>query len=250
MENAVDALKIGFAMLVFVIALTLTFSVVGQARITSDIILQAHEMEHSYEYTTASDYNATKDRIVGFETIIPTIYRYAKEQYAVTIIGTDGKPIVRFDLYTEGLMGSWNETLKKMEQGNNEAKSQYNEVKGRLEKVATSSKQYISVEDLNELYAVEREGETMTNGKKITAAPWTGSSDIEVIKRINCDMSGKDYIRNNVIYKGKNLMHYKDRQFIEKFIEVQTSGATISDGNNSLETIKGNYKLEIIYIMQ
>ena len=63
-------------------------------------------------------------------------------------------------------------------------------------------------------------------------------------------MSGAEYVRNNIIYKGKNLMQYKDRKFIEKFIEVQTSGETVTDGNNSLETIKGNYKLEIIYIMQ
>jgi len=244
MENAVDALKIAFAMLVFVLAITLTFSVVGQARQTSDIILQAHEIEHSYEYTTAEDYNTTKERIVGFETIIPTIYRYAKEQYAVTIIGTDGVPIVRFDLYTEGFMGNWNDILKKMDE-NAEAKAQYEEVKERLEKT-----QYVSVEDLNDLYAVTREGKTTTNNKKINAAPWTGSSDNEIIKRINCDMSGEEYIRNNVTYKGKNLMQYKDKKFIEKFIEVQTSGETIIDSGNSLETIKGNYKLEIIYIMQ
>lgn len=245
MENAVNALKIAFAVLVFAIALTLTFNVVGQARVTSDMVLQAHEMEHTYEYITASDYNTTKERIVGFETIIPTIYRYAKEQYAVTIVGTDSIPIARFDLYTEGFMGRWNEILKKREQNDEEAIEQYEEVKERLEKM-----RYVSVDDLNDLYAVTREGKTTTNNKKINAAPWAGSSDNEVIKRINCDMSGAEYVRNNVIYKGKNLMQYKDKKFVEKFIEVQTSGETISDGNNSLETIKGNYKLEIIYIMQ
>ncbi len=232
-------------MLVFVLAMTLTFNVVGQARVTSDMVLQAHELEHSYEYTTASDYNATKERIVGFETIIPTIYRYAKEQYAVSIIGTDGVPIARFDLYTEGIMGSWNEILKKRDQKDEEPITQYEEVKTRLEKM-----RYVTVEDLNDLYAVTREGKTMTNNKKINAAPWAGRSDTEIIKRINCDMSGAEYVRNNIIYKGKNLMQYKDRKFIEKFIEVQTSGETVTDGNNSLETIKGNYKLEIIYIMQ
>lgn len=246
MENAVDALKVAFAMLVFALALTLTFSVVGQARRTSDIILQAHDREHSYEYTTASDYNTKEERIVGFETIIPTIYRYAKEQYAVSIIGTDGKPIVRFDLYTEGFMGKWNEILKKREQGDALANEQYNEVKERLEKM-----KFVSVGDLLDLYAVTRDRNiTMTNGKKITAAPWTGSSDNEIIKRIHADMTGQDYVRNNITYKGKNIMQYKDKRFIEKFIEVQTSGETIADGNNSLETIKGNYKLEIVYIMQ
>ena len=39
MENAVDALKIGFAMLVFVMALSIAIYALGEARETSDIVI-------------------------------------------------------------------------------------------------------------------------------------------------------------------------------------------------------------------
>ncbi len=55
---------------------------------------------------------------------------------------------------------------------------------------------------------------------------------------------------------GKNLYQYKDKSFKEVFLEVQTDGNTVvvtDDENNTeyyLDTIIGNKKLEIIYIMQ
>ncbi len=60
----------------------------------------------------------------------------------------------------------------------------------------------------------------------------------------------KDYGSYQITYYGKNLSQYKNRRFKEKFIEIATSGETITDGNDSIETIRGNKKLEIIYIMQ
>ena len=114
MENAVDALKISFAMFVFALALALMFNVVAQARATGDIVFQLNDKTEDYEYVTSSsgDYNAQKDRIVGWETILPTIYRYHKEQYGVTIVDTSGKPIVRFDLNAESQLGNWQDILK------------------------------------------------------------------------------------------------------------------------------------------
>ena len=50
MENAADALKLGFALLVFVIAITLTFSVIGQARAVSDIVFTATDKTNFYDY--------------------------------------------------------------------------------------------------------------------------------------------------------------------------------------------------------
>lgn len=139
MENAVDAMKIGFALLVFAIAITLTFSVVGQAKATADVIFVSTDKTSFYDYATNEDYNAKEDRMVGFETILPTIHRYAKEQYAVTIFSEDGEPIVRYDLYTEGFMASWNETIKNMQNGNitiqESALKTYQEVETRLSQV-------------------------------------------------------------------------------------------------------------------
>ena len=60
----------------------------------------------------------------------------------------------------------------------------------------------------------------------------------------------KDYGSYKVTYYGKNLSQYQNRTFKEKFIEIATSGETLTDGNESIETIRGNKKLEIIYILQ
>lgn len=270
MENAVDAIKIGFALLVFAIAITLTFSVVGQARATADAVFASTDKTEFYDYATDEDYNTELDRIVSFETILPSIHRYAKEQYAVTIFDTNGIPIVRYDLYTEGFMANWNETIKNLNSGNQANKTDaintYNEVKTRLEQVQSvvnkdlntnvDIMKYIGNEstiyDSNLLY----KGKTDDNADIITVvAPWMGEPNTDTVKRIQADMvpNGeytKDYGTYRVTYQGKNLSQYKNNKFKEKFIEIATSGETVTDGNDSIETIKGNKKLEIIYIMQ
>ena len=279
MENAVDAIKLGFALLVFAIAITLTFSVVGQARATADAVFEATDKTEFYEYVTDDAYNTQEDRIVSFETILPTIHRYAKEQYAVTIFNKHGEPVVRYDLYTEGFMANWNETIKNLNSGNTtikaEAQKTFDDVKKRLEQVQSVVNK--DLEKSGKTSAVENKEDIMeyigdttsiaNNSTKLLyrgktdvnsiniVAPWVGEPDTDTIDRIKADMNGDNYIKNyngtyQITYYGKNLKQYKDMQFKEKFIEIATSGETITDGNDSIETIKGNKKLEIIYIMQ
>lgn len=87
-------------------------------------------------------------------------------------------------------------------------------------------------------------------------APWIGDNT-KVLERISADMLGKPYTNNNITYNSSNsstfkihkLKDFEDRKFIEKFVSITTSGETITDEEDSLETIKGNEKLEIIYIL-
>lgn len=292
MENAVDALKLAFAIFVFVIALTLTFSIIGQARATSDIILSLKDKTNYYEYVDESDSNATKkDRIVDFETILPTIYRYAKEQYAVTILDTDGTPIVRYDLYTEGFMSGWDETIKRQQRTGND--SAYNEIEKRIsivdkflyEELKNEKPTMSTTPIMDSLVKISGGtyragnlyvGKNVNNVSTAThsVAPWMGEPNTDTIYRIQADLGYKNittqvasnernrysytdgsYEKNGVVYKGKNLSNLKNRKFMEKFIEIQTSGTTITEQddknvNYSLETVKGNKKLEIIYILQ
>lgn len=270
MENAVDALKIAFAVFVFIIALVLAFSVIGQLRATSDVIFALNDKTNEYDYVSSNDTNASnKDRIVGFETIIPTIYRYAKEQYAVTILDTSGTPIVRYDLYTEGFINEWDTILKKMNRTSTraEVESTFNEIKDRIsivDEVISKENSAWSNKIWNSMVTGSEGTYTAGNLYKVTndnvatisvGAPW-GSEHSEIIKRIEADIIGTEYEKNGVRYTGKNLNQYRNRKFKEKFIEIQTSGTTIvdTDENNdiqySLETVKGNKKLEIVYIMQ
>ena len=275
MENAVDALKISFAMFVFALALALMFNVVAQARATGDIVFQLNDKTEEYEYVTSSsgDYNAQKDRIVGWETILPTIYRYHKEQYGVTIVDTSGKPIVRFDLNAESQLGNWQDILKWKDitsstnsqlynqyQTTIEAyKTTYNDIKYILDEVDnvidkeipgrdSNYKLINQLDNLTDLYKVDNNANVSVK----IGAPWIGNAD-EILKRIAVDAGGGVYSRNMINYTGKNLLgNYKNRKFKEKFVEIQTSGIIATDGNtnDSLEVTNVNRKLEIIYIMQ
>lgn len=102
MENAFEALKMAFAVFVFVIALALAFSLLSQANAT------AKEIFWGMDTITYLDHEKYKGehRSVGIETIIPTIYRYSIEQYAVTIIDKEGYIIARYDLEGENVAQS------------------------------------------------------------------------------------------------------------------------------------------------
>ena len=95
MENAVDALKIAFAVIVFVIAITTAFAVFSEAREVSDYLLYLNDKTNFEQYVP--EYNRT-NRIVGIETIIPAIRRYVtdNENYSIEVI--DGSKKYVFDL--------------------------------------------------------------------------------------------------------------------------------------------------------
>lgn len=105
MENAADALKIAFAVLVFIIAITIIFLMVSKVRSTADVVLYYSDNTNYYDYY---DYNeeGLKDemgnRIVTVSDIVSTLYRYYKESVAVTII--IGSDTYCFDIGNESLM--------------------------------------------------------------------------------------------------------------------------------------------------
>ena len=87
MENAVDALKMAGAVLMFVIALSVSIVAFGQVRQTADIILDYKDRETVYidgDYY----YEATGlERTVSLETVIPSIFRAYNEQYKIVFEG-------------------------------------------------------------------------------------------------------------------------------------------------------------------
>lgn len=95
MENAVDALKMAAAVLVFVMALGISISSFSQARTTADILIEYTDRESVTQY--AEDIG-TRTRIVGIETIVPTLYRAYKENYRILFYEANGTPI---ELYTK-----------------------------------------------------------------------------------------------------------------------------------------------------
>ena len=80
MENAIEALKMAAAVLVFVMALGISISSFSQARQTADTVIRYSDRESVTQYI---ENESETTRIVSVETIIPTLYRIFDENYRV-----------------------------------------------------------------------------------------------------------------------------------------------------------------------
>ena len=81
MENAADALKIAFAVFVFVIALSITFFLLTEIKDTADTILWYSDKTNYMDKIEGSD-----TRIVGVDTVISTLKNRGTQDSYVTII--------------------------------------------------------------------------------------------------------------------------------------------------------------------
>lgn len=109
MENASDAIIMAGAMLIFVIALTVAMTVFSQARATIDMVAYVSDETNFYEYLNTANSNA-KYRIVGLETVIPTLYKYYKENYTIVFLDSNGNGLKLYKSQTNALLWSGNTT--------------------------------------------------------------------------------------------------------------------------------------------
>lgn len=100
MENAVQALKMATAVMIFVLSLTITITSFGEARKTLQTIISSQDREFN---SRAEDYvstvtdasgNIITQRTVRAETIVPTIYKAYKENYKIVFKGLS-QPLYR-----------------------------------------------------------------------------------------------------------------------------------------------------------
>lgn len=97
MENGADALLIAFAVLIFIIALSVALSTLAQAKSTADVVLFYSDREN-FQTPLTDELNVVQNggRKVGIDTVIATIYRCAKEKFTVRII-EDGVEKYKFE---------------------------------------------------------------------------------------------------------------------------------------------------------
>ena len=180
---------------------------------TSNTLLSSVNTKNYYDNIKVSGQDTTT-RDVGIDTIISTLYRYYKENYAVKIY--DGNTLIQvFDVNLEG----------KIARAAAYTKSDDQEL--------TSLKNSIYNERNNKAYLFE--------------APWTGSTDEDTRARIDFFLNGtKGYINNTLVdYSttgptgGGFIAKYGDRIFRESFVEYAYEGETIST-EEGVETITGN----------
>ena len=96
MENSVHALLIAFAVIIFVIALTLSFNTLNKAKATADIVLYSSDRE-TFQEKLSPDLEEAQDggRDVTMDTVIATLVRTIKENFSVII--KEGSNEIVFD---------------------------------------------------------------------------------------------------------------------------------------------------------
>lgn len=213
MENATHALMMAFAVMVLIIALTVSIVSFNSAKNTADIILYTKDETNYYEYQGATGKGA-ENRVVGLETVIPTLYKYYKENYTVVFkkgtynneTGEFGSDVDYFNIYTT-------KTNK-----NNWQKSYSNLMFNKYEIKNTS----------NGIFSFDLEEETLRH------EPWTGSND-EIKKNLDCFLNGETYINPNdkseyIKYTGF-IKSYKDCKFVETIAEYKYSSSQSVDSS-------------------
>lgn len=176
MENAVDALKMAGAVLLFVLAISVAIVSFGQARETADTILDYKDRETVYIDGNLY-YRATgTERTVGLETIIPTIYRAYIENYKIVFEGLDepiytlklsgGQTILKYTIDLETKKTEDGIEINNVALANDEQKSEF--LCGILYNDFTKSG---SVEKFEKKYNVDLPNRSLVNklkGKTIT----------------------------------------------------------------------------------
>ena len=97
MENAAEALKIAFSVIMFVLALGMGVSSFSDANRAVQVITDERDREIEYieGYTDYAYVQHTDEltRIVGVETIIPTMYQAYRENFTIYFFKKDGEPL-------------------------------------------------------------------------------------------------------------------------------------------------------------
>lgn len=98
MENASQALIMAFSIIIFVIALTISVSMFSMARATSDFVIFKSDKTNYYTYNIVDENTEKNTRVVGMETIVPTLYRYYKENYRVEFYDKNENPLGIYEI--------------------------------------------------------------------------------------------------------------------------------------------------------
>ena len=187
MENAVDALKMAFAMLVFVMALGSAISTLSLARETADIMLTVSDPPHFAGYigeevdTSYSSLDEKRVRIVGLETIIPTLYKYYKEDYMVVFqekVGNEYQPMRIYTTQTNPEL--WSASYTKLWKDGEEGYNYLTDLKYDRKNIDGSY----------DIACFDVEAESARK------EPWTGANDIGqtlIKKNLDCILEGKPF---------------------------------------------------------
>lgn len=227
MDDAVQALTMAFAVLVFVMALTISMMLIGQARDTSDVLVQYSDLTAFYDNIQLenNDDIAETERIVGLDTVVPTLYRYYKENFCVKIYDDNNELLQIFDVNIET-------NLRRAIVNTNANKT-------------SKDKELIRDEALQTVYNDSKEKYCLFG------APWLGSTET-MKQRVDFFVNGDaGYINNTYVDYKDNFANKvnSNTKFKERFISYSYSGSTelTDEGETLVNGAKSKDKIVIIY---
>ena len=244
MENLTHALFMAFAMMTFVIAFSVSLYLINQLNTTTETVI-SHLDGSFYDSLSLTEMvenneERNRSRIVGIDTIIPTLYRYYKESFSVKILDEKGNLLQYFDTTAEG---------------------DVNAAKATIDSARTDKQKA-----LMSLYDADNKACFMSG------APWLANINKDAKTRIDMYINGgKGYINNTLVDYSKEfssaglslgtvteankiyLNNFKDRKFKEIFTQYSYEGDTITDETNGeITTLTGSHQVstKIIIIYQ
>lgn len=265
MENAVEAIKMAFAVMVFVIALSVSMISFNKAKATSDVVLYAKDETNYYDYEGATG-KAAENRIVGIETIIPTLYKYYKENYTVVFRtgnydSTTGEfsNLEYLPVYTTNSKYRSNEPqggayLWGQKVGEN-SYSTYDKLMEDKYNVGFFDDGYLATEKgtlkgNKKIFSFDLEEETLRH------EPWTGSYT-KARENLDCFLNGDTYKNPNnredyIKYGQSFIKKYKNKKFVETIGEYtynSTQTDSTEDGSSISSLVKEKKKRVIIFTL-
>lgn len=244
MENAVEALKIAFAVMVFIIALTVSIVSFNSVKSTADAILYMKDEANYYDYQGESG-KAAENRIVGLETIVPTLYKYYKENY--TVVFKQGTYFTTGEITDWEYLTVYKTASNKDLWGNRGAKD--SNLKTSYDKLM--EKKYNVTNPTTNIFSFDLDEETLRH------EPWTGSYE-STKGNLDCFLKGSAYLNpsNNNTYidyskaplqAGGFIGKYKNKKFLETISEYSYSGGQTNESQNENSVTKDKNKRIITF---
>lgn len=256
MENASDALMMAFGVLIFVMALTVAINSFSQAREVSDIVLFSADETNFYDYYDEVTSASAENRIVGLETIIPTLYKYHKEKYTV---------LFRTGSYTEenGLQNikplklytTVKDRVWKLDEPSENYAKYWQKIGGKYKKFFPNNSYFdfsvdASGERLYSIFAFD------TYEEISRYEPWSGSES-ETKEFLDCFINGKSYTMPSdgstyisstdfkSVFGGKSFLEYcSGKKFIENISETKEAPVIdTNEKNDKLEELERNSRI-------
>lgn len=217
MDNAVESILIAFAVMVFVIALSMTTYLLSTAMSTTETLIYNSDRTNyldNIEVELVDSYIRT----VGIDTVINSLYRYYKENFMVKIYKNNGTP---------GVKGTLHQIFDTT-------------IEGKVYVAASKPIRTPDIRTEEEKALIRMYG---VGGVNLFGAPWIGNIDNFAKQRVDLYVSGQGgYINNGEVnYDGVGLKDLGTNTFKEIFVEYMYSGDTYST-EDGIESITGSEK--------